>query len=339
MKLKAGQLAAQINKSLAPIYLLTGDEPLQMRECTDLIRAAARQQAYQERIVLHVEAGFDWSYFEAEANSLSLFASRRLLELHFANHTPNDAGTKTLQRYAEQVPPETVLLITADKLDGQKQKTKWFTALEQVGVVVQLWPIELAQLPQWVEQRARALGLKITPTAIELIAERSEGHLLACAQELEKLQLLHPDTVIDMPQVLDAVADSARFEVFGWVETVLKGEAQRSARQLDNLRTEGQEPFFVCWALQQELRTLAQVSFALQHGQTQEQVFKNFRVWSFRQAVVKRALSRFPTLAWQRFLHQSIKIDKMIKGLEKGNPWDELQRLSLFIAGVRVLGR
>lgn len=339
MKLKVGQFAAQVKKSLAPVYILTGDEPLQMRECTDLIRATARQQAYQERIVLHVEASFDWSHFEAEANSLSLFATRRLLELHFANRTPNETGAKILQRYAEQLPAETILLITADKLDGQKQKSKWFTALEQVGVVVQLWPIELAQLPQWVEQRARALGLQTTPAAVELIAERSEGHLLACAQELEKLQLLYPDSVIDVPQVLEAVADSARFEVFGWVETVLKGEAQRSARQLDNLRSEGQDPFFVCWALQQELRTLAQISFALQQGQAQDQVFKSFRVWSFRQAVVKRALSRFPAVAWQRFLRQSIKIDKMVKGLEKGDPWDELQRLSLFIAGVRVFGR
>ncbi|OUD12156.1 DNA polymerase III subunit delta [Thioflexithrix psekupsensis] len=336
MRIKAAQLAAQLKKPFTPIYLILGEEPLQLRESTDLIRSVARQQGYQERVVFYVDTGFDWNQFDAEANSLSLFAQRRILELDFGSRTPNEGAGKILQAYCAHPPAETLLLITVDKLDGQKQKTKWFIELEKIATIVLVSAIEIAQLPQWIAQRMQQAKLQATPEAIELLAERSEGHLLACAQEIEKLALLYPNQSIDTPQVLEAVADSARFEVFGWVESVLKGDAPRSVRQLENLRSEGQDAFFICWALQQELRNLAQISFAIQQGESMDMLFKQFRIWSHRQTLIKQALKRYPTIAWQRFLKQSIKIDKIVKGVEIGDPWDELKRLSLFVSGVRV---
>ncbi len=336
MKLPAPQLAAHLKKNLAPVYLLTGDEPLQMMEYADLIRKTVLQQGFTEKVILTVEAGFDWSSLDAQASSLSLFASRRLLDLRLGDKTFAEAGVKFLVNFLEQPPLDTLLLITADKLDNKQQKAHWFTAIEKHGVIATVQEIEIHELPAWISQRAQNLGLHLSNEAAELIADRSEGHLLACAQELEKLKLLYGEAQVDVTQVLEAVVDNSRFEVFDWVETVLNGDAERSVRQLRNLKEEGIEPILINWALQKEVRSLAQLTLALEHGQRFEQVCKTLFIWGHRQNLLKKASSRLPVQGWQTALKQTVKIDKMIKGVELGDIWNELQRLSLRVAGVTL---
>jgi len=340
MKLKAAQLSNHLKRQgLSPIYLLTGDEPLQMMECADILRSFARQQGFNERVVLTVESKFDWENLEEQADSFSLFANKRLLEIRLGAQSPGKDGAKALIAYSDNPPPDAILLITADKLDASKQKTKWFKILSERGVIIQIWPLNVSDLPGWITQRMRQSGLQASPEAINMIAERAEGHLLACAQEIEKLHLLYGKGQIDTAQVLDAVVDSARFDVFNWVDTVLTGDVPRLVRQLRGLQAEGVEVVFVTWALNKEIRNLCYMTYALQSGQNLAQIFRTYRIWALRQNVISRAINRYSKpRRWRQFLRDTVQIDRMIKGLESGNPWDELQQLSLRIAGVKLFG-
>lgn len=336
MKLKVDQLTHHLQRQgLQSIYLLFGDEPLQIMEGGDKLRSFARKQGFSERTVLSVETGFSWHELREQANSLSLFATKRLIELRLGNKSPGDAGSTALIEYAERPPRDTLLFITADKLDQAKQKSKWFTALEKNGAVIQVYPIETAKLPEWIIQRMTQVGLQASPEAVQMIAERSEGHLLACAQEIEKLVLLYPKERIEINHVLEAVADSARFEIFDWVEVVLGGDIPRCVRQLQGLQREGCEPVLILWALDREIRNLAQMAYAMANGQALEQVFGQFRVWQNRRQVINKALQRHKLLRWHAFLKHSARIDRIIKGAERGNVWDELRSLSLQVAGIR----
>ncbi|MEN8219381.1 MAG: DNA polymerase III subunit delta [Pseudomonadota bacterium] len=337
MRLKYAQLNNHLNRQgLTPLYLLTGDEPLQMMECADTLRAFARKQGFTERVVLTVETGFDWEDLEEQTDSFSLFANKRLLEIRLGNKSPDDKGTKVLIAYSDKPPSNTVLLIIADKVESKKQKNKWFKTLDERGVVIQIWPLNVSDLPGWIVQRMRQYGLQASPDAINMIAERAEGHLLACAQEIEKLHLLYGASYIDTAQVLEAVADSARFEVFNWVESVLAGDVRRCVRQLLGLREVA--PALVLWALNREIRNLCHITYAIVHmGQQQDQLFNNYRIWATRRNAMSRAINRYSQpLSWQRFLRHTARIERMIKGVESGNPWDELQRLSLQMAGVKL---
>ncbi|RKZ35782.1 MAG: DNA polymerase III subunit delta, partial [Gammaproteobacteria bacterium] len=338
MKLKPAQLNYYLKQQgLSAIYLLTGDDPLQMMECADTLRTFARTQGFTERVVLTVETGFDWSSLDQHANTLSLFATKRLLEIRLGNKSPGNEGTKALLAYTNHLPRDTVLLITVAKLDASKQKTKWFKILDQQGIVIQIWPLNLSELPGWISKRLNKHGLQASQEVINIIAERSEGHLLACAQEIEKLHLLYGAGQIDTAQVLDAVADSARFELFNWVDTVLAGNVQRSIRQLGGLQAEGVEPVLVAYALNREIRNLSQITYALKTGKRQEQVFKTYRVWATRKNAVSNAIKRHPQASvWRHFLQEMVQIDRIIKGMGSGNPWTELQRLSLKVAGVKL---
>ncbi len=332
MKIKPNQLNHHL-APLAPIYLLTGDEPLQLKECADMLRIFARKQGFIERTVLTLETGFSWSNLENEANSLSLFATKRLLELRLGNKSPGNEGTKALKAYTDNLPTDTILIITADRLDASKQKTKWFTNLDSYGIVVQIWPIEISQLPNWIAQRMNHYGLQASAEVINMLAERSEGHLLACSQEIEKLHLVYGSSHITTEQVAETVADSSRFEIFNWVDTVLLGNVQRSIRQLHGLRSGGVEVILVAWALDREIRNLSHITYELQKGQRQEQVFKSYRIWQNRKTVISNVIRRHPNpKIWQQFLKRTLQIERIIKGVNNGNAWDELQRLSLQVS-------
>lgn len=337
MKLRAEQLNGQLGKGLAPIYLIHGDEPLQAMEAADAVRAAARDRHYDEREVLNVEPGFDWSALDAAAHSGSLFSSRRLIELRLEDQKPGEAGSKALTGYAARPPADTVLLVLCGKLDAGAQKSRWFGTLDQAGVTVQVWPLDGRRLTGWIETRMRDRGLRPDAEAVRLLAARVEGNLLAAAQEIDKLALLCGVGPVDAEQVLAAVGDSARYSIFELAEAALAARPERVTRIVHGLRAEGVEPVLAAWALAREIRLLDQLHHARAGGGDLASAMRQYKVWDKRKPLLTRALDRLPAPATRRLLVDCARLDRVIKGLEPAAPWDELLLLALALAGRRVL--
>ena len=335
MKIKPEQLEGQLKNGLAPIYIISGDEPLLVQEAADRVRKTAREAGCVERIVMTVEKGFDWNSLAQESGGMSLFAEKRLLELRLPTGKPGDAGGKALRAYAEAPTTDDVLLIVAGKVDTKSQQTKWYKTVEAAGVAIPIWPMAVAQLPAWINQRMKAIRMRPTRDAAQVLAERVEGNLLACTQEIDKLFLIHGAAEIDAEMIADAVANSARFDVFGLVDTALAGNGERVARMMNGLRSEGVEPILVLWALSREIRALASMSFEVARGISPDQVMRNQRVWDKRKPLIKQGLRRSPR-QWWYLLYRAGQVDRMIKGQATGNVWDELLQLGLMMAGIRI---
>lgn len=340
MKLPPAQLGKHLQGSLAPVYVVSGDEHLLCQEACDAIRAACRQQAFSERQVLSVESGFDWGQLLEAGANLSLFAERRLLELRIPSGKPGDKGAAALLHYLARPAEDTVLLISLPKLDGSTQKTKWAKALIDGKDVqfLQVWPVDAAQLPQWIRQRLSQAGLAADQEAVELIAARVEGNLLAAAQEIEKLKLLAEDGRVTADTVQAAVADSARYDVFGLIDAALQGHPEHSLRMLEGLRGEGIEAPVILWALARELRLLANIAQQYAQGVPLECAFSQARppVWDKRRPLVSKALQRHDVAGWQRLLMAAQLIDEQIKGQAEGDPWIGLSNLCLQLSGRRI---
>lgn len=337
MQIRPEQLDPRLQDTLAPVYFISGDEPLRVMEAADAVRQRAREQGYDEREVLSVQAGFEWDSLLSAAGSLSLFSQRRLIDLRMPSGKPGDQGARALRAYAEQPPEDTILLITAGKLEAAARRNKWVQSLDSAGVVVFVWPLDAKQFPAWVKARMQRRGLEPTGEATALLAERVEGNLLACAQEIEKLYLLRGAGPVDADAVIGAVADSARYDVYALVDSALAGDGARSVRILHGLQGEGTAPPVVLWALARDIRQLAAMTAALGSGKSVPQVLKQFRVWQARTTAYSRALGRLSARACGRLLSQCAHIDRVIKGQAAGNPWDELLQLTLMLAGVNAL--
>jgi len=338
MQLKPEQLDAHLRKQLAPIYFISGDEPLRVMEAADAVRAAARRQGYDERDVLMVQAGFDWDSLMSEAGNLSLFSQRRVIDLRLPGGKPGADGSKALRAYAESPPDDTLLLVTAGKLEPSARKGKWVQALDKAGVVVFVWPLKGQEFNAWVAQRMRQRGLQPTAEAVTLLADRVEGNLLACMQEIEKLYLLQGEGEVDAGAILALVADNARYDVFGLVDSALAGEAARSIRMLQGLRAEGIVPQIVLWALSREIRQLAAMTAVLASGQPVQAVLTRYRIWpAERKSMVAAALQRLSVTQCNALLQHCARVDRVSKGQAAGNAWDELLQLTLNLAGNQAL--
>ena len=337
MKLRLDLLPSSLQKSLAPIYMVSGDEPFQVGEACQQIREQARAQGITEREVFHVDRSFDWGELSASAGAMSLFAERKLIELRLPTGKPGDAGARALVAYTEQATAENVLLIVAGKLEAAQQRSKWYKALDSAGVIVPVWPIEQAQLSNWIRQRLQLRGLQPSAEAIQLLAERVEGNLLAADQEMEKLLLQNGPGAVDVDQVMMAVADSARFDAFGMIDAALAGDSKRVCRIMFGLQGEGVEPVALLGAMTYQIRSLCAMARDLSSGGQLEPVLVSHRVWDKRKPLIKAALQRHNLRRWQGFLWRAGEIDRMIKGLSAGTAWDELLQLSLRMAGVAVV--
>ena len=338
MKIKANQLAAHLkNANLSMAYLLIGEEPLQQMECADAIRQTALQAGFNERTVLSVEAHFNWQQLTAAASGLSLFTTKQLIELRFSDKLPDKTASEALAAYFAKPPQDTIFIMSLDKLPATNRKSPWFEVLDKLGIVIEITLPDDQQLPAWLAQRLAQNGIKATPQAIALLAERTEGHLLAAAQEIEKIKLLFPNTPIDESHILEAVADSARFAVFDWLDTVVAGHAAKAARQLHHLRAEGLEAAIMGSLLTREIRTLCQLAYAKQQGQALESLFPRFKIWQpAKKNSVSKAISRHSVAKWQNLVQQTTILDRTLKGMAIGNVWEQLLFLTMQVAGVSL---
>jgi DNA polymerase-3 subunit delta len=329
LKIPLRQLSRQLERALAPAYLIAGDEPFLVDQGLEQIRLAARAAGFTERELHVVERSFRWGELQASSSNLSLFATRRVLELRLASPRPGDEGGNTLCSLVEHPDPDRLLLVSvAAKLD---KRLAWVKAFEEHGVLVEVWPVERGELPEWILARARHLGVELSADAAGLLADRVEGNLLAADQEIRKLALTLPGRAIGEAEILAAVTSSARFDVFRLTDAVLAGDPQRALRVLAGLRDEGVEPTLVSWALCRELTLLARLGYAQAHGENIDNALVRLGVWGRRQPAVKQAVRRFALPRVTQLLNQAAEVDNVIKGASLGRPWEALTALVLAI--------
>lgn len=323
-KLRIDQLNRHLQQELAPAYLISGDETLLVEESSDEIRRCAFKNGYTERERYFVDKQFDWSQLLSASNNLSLFSEKKIIELRLDKPKPGDKGSKAICEYLAKPNPDNCLVIISPKLDAGTGRSKWVKTLEKQGQWLPIWPISSAQLPRWLDQRIKQLGLTADSHSIELLATRIEGNLLAAHQELEKLKLLSVDGHLTPELIAGAVADSARYDVFGLVDKILLGNTREAVKNLHGLKTEGTEPTVILWALAREVRTLLAVMSNLEQGQNFNWAAKQAGIWEKRQGLAQQALRRLDTRQLHRLLRQANTIDKSIKGLHSMKPWDGL---------------
>lgn len=339
MKIYPEKLAAELGRRIAPVYIVSGDEPLLVQESCDAIRAALRQAGFSERDLFYAEGNFDWEQVMFSASSMSLFADKKILEIRMTSGRPGDKAAAALTAFAEHYPADTVMLLVMPRVDAGVQKRKWFISLEAESVWVQVWPIDLRQMPRWIAGRFNRVGLTASPEAVNALIERVEGNLLAAIQEIERLKLVATRSTINLDDILESVADSSRYDVFTLLDAALNQEYQRTLRIVRGLQVEGTELRAIVPMVARELRNLAGMAVSLEQGGSIEDAMQSARVWNKRKSLVAKCLRRHRLAELLVLQSQIARIDKMIKGIVKGDAWALLTDVMLSLAGKPVISR
>jgi DNA polymerase-3 subunit delta len=337
MPLKLDQFDAELAQAreLAPAWLIAGNEPLLVIEASDRLRRRARELGYDEREVLDVESGFDWNDLARAGAALSLFARRRVIDLRLPTGKPGREGSEAIQAYLESPPPDTVLLITANDW-STKHEGAWSQAIDRAGVFVPVWPLKPHELPAFLSRRATAAGLDLTGDAISQLVVRTEGNLLAAAQEIDKLVLLADGQRIDGERLEALVADHARYDVFTLADALLAGDGPRTLRIAAGLKAEGDAvPALISWVAS-TVAQIARAAAAVDAGTPAESALRAEGVWQSKLALFRSALARGNAAFWQARLVQLAEVEKAGKGRADGDPWVLFER---FLAACTVTRR
>lgn len=328
-------LEGALERGLAPVYLISGDEPLLVQEAADAVRAAARAAGVDEREVFHVESGFDWQEMLQSAGSMSLFSSRRLLELRCRSAALGKEGAAAVTDWANAASGDDILMLLMPRIDARSQKAKWYTTLERNGVVLPVWPVGLDEMPRWLGNRLSRAGVKVDAEGMDLLVTRLEGNLLAAAQAVTRLSLAdHPApwSATELQGVLD---DDSRYTPFELADRMLAGDADHAHRILLTLRAEGSEPLALVGVLARELRLLRALRGAHERGRLGAEM-KARRVFQRRQGLLKSAVEKLSMAVLDGSLRDLAVVDQSVKGMLPIDPWDELDRLVLRLAGRRT---
>ncbi len=328
MKVATRQLDASLRKGLAPLYTVHGPEALVALESADRIREAARKAGATEREVFFAEPGVDWNRLGAAAANLSLFASRRLVEIRIPTGKPGTEGSKAIAAWCAKLPDDATTLVLLPELEWQQMKSTWFNALESAGVMVEARAVSRDELPDWLAERLARQGQKASAETLEWLADRVEGNLLAAKQEVEKLSLLLPPGEITLEAIRESVTDVARFERDTLIDAIHAGDGSRIARVVESLEAEGEPAPLLLWTLTEELRFM----MALAANQRPRRFLQPERLAQLQKTARAHGVASF-----DRELLRAHRIDRMIKGVEMGNPWESMIDLALGIAGMPIL--
>ncbi|PIE00858.1 MAG: DNA polymerase III subunit delta [Thiothrix nivea] len=340
MQVRAEQITEHLQHGIKPVYLISGDEPLQVMETADTIREQATASGFSERTILSVDEQFDWSVLAEAGESLSLFSGKQLLDMRLSSCKIGVAGSKAMKHYLDRLPPDKILLIQCPRLEKSCRTAAWVKSIDQVGVQIQIWDLSPAQTQAWVARRMRNAGLQADNEAVRYLTERVEGNLLAAVQEINQLKLLHDGEALTMEKVAASVADSSRYSVFDLTEAILMQDNSRIRHIVQILQEEGTALPLLIWALAELLRQLNTAVFNLQQGQTNQSIL--FKMPKNRQAMFQQAIKRMQGADWALLFRKLALLDQHSKGVgadfsaSESRLWDEVLDVVLRLSGRRT---
>ena len=332
------QLPALLQRSLAPVYLIAGSEHLLVQECRDQVIRAAQAQGFVERSVHEVGRAFDWDQLAQDSAAPSLFSSRRILDIRLPTGKPGTDGSKALVDLTRAAGPDVLLLVSSGDWNTAMRKLKWASELARAGVLVEVWPVKPQQLPAWIRQRMKRAGLDPEPAAVALLAELTEGNLLAAQQEIDKLLLLDHAARVTVDDVSRAVASSARFDSFRLVECALQGQPDECLRVAAGLQRTGVPIQVVTGAMYRELMVADSARSAIGSGESEAAVFGRLRIWPARQGAMHSALGRLSAFHFGEVFRALGLIDRQSKGRAAGDAWQTLDRLLWYLCDPAAVG-
>jgi DNA polymerase-3 subunit delta len=328
MQIRFSQLKDKLSKSSIFPLMVSGDEPYQHMLACDIFRARAKELGFTERKILTIETGFDWSELEHEQSNMSLFGERTLIDLRIPNGKPGATGSKAIINFINNFNDDVMLLVQVPRLDRSGINSAWVKALDKVGGVLRVWPLNEMETRGWIQQKLRATGLTATNDIVQFIAQQVEGNLLAAMQEIDKIALVSEDKNLDLKSMHALLTDSSHYSLNELMDVVLKGDVARIIRIIEGLKKEDVAPSLLLWGLTEQVRKLVETRSGSSNARAnmrQDTLCSLSAVHQQNTDICQQGMdSKIADL-----LKQCARVDRVIKGRAYGDPWHELLQLSI----------
>ncbi len=324
MKVYFRKLPEVLEQSLAPVYLVTGDEPVQMREAAYTIRQRAKREGFDRRELRIIERGFPWEELPTLCGP-SLFGDKTMLDLRLLSGKPDATAKARLKEWCEQVPPDSLVIAQMPRLDNRALNEAWARAIDRVGVIVRIMPLDERETQAWLQKALHWRGLRMGAQEMAFFLSCVEGNLLAAEQEIRKLATLEGEGEISMEQLTAMLGHDARHGVMDLVLATVQGRARRIVEVARNLQMEGADPVATHAMLMLEARQLLALSLKPAGVES---------IFPFtRRDALKKALRDYSTAHFRAILRRFGRLERNVKGQGLESPWEAIQNACLAFSG------
>lgn len=333
------QLTHSLERKLAALYFLVGDDLLLIEESQDAIQQAALKQGFDEKWMLEINPSTDWNALFERVQSMGLFFNKQLIILDLPENL-TALLQKNLLEFVSSLHPEVLPIFRLAKLTKAAEKQTWFIAANQYApeaVFVNCQTPNVEQLPRWVTNRAKSLGLSIDEEAVQLLCYSYENNLLALKQALQLLDLLYADRKLSFARVNAVVEQSSVFTPFQWVDAILAGKGNRARRILAGLKDEDVQPIILVRTLQRDLMTLLELSKPEQPTKLDEPLptaqlrehFDRLKVWQNRRPLFSQIIQRLTYRKLYLFFQELTDVERCAKQEFSDDIWQQLEALTI----------
>lgn len=336
MKINLEQWPRTLSQGLGPAYWISTDEPLLQQEALDLFRLSARNFGFT-REIFDIDTHFNWDIFLEQTQSLSLFSQKQVIECRMTQPKLGDKGVKAMNTYLDQAPPDVSVIIISPKIDSTIQKTQWFTQLSQRLTWLLIWPPQGPAFTQEVKSRLQAAKLTLTPDAIALLVEFTEGNMLALKQAIDHLRLLPcPSGIFDFEICRALLFDGSQCDVYSLVDIALSGDTAKTIRVFHQLIAQDTAPVLMLWAWHQQAKQLYTLRTALDKGTQLADAMSQTYIFANRKPLVQKAVNRLSTLELAQLLSRAAKVDAALKGGGTEDGENTLLDLYISLSGTKL---
>ncbi len=320
MKVYFRKLREALDGPLLPVYLITGDEPVQMRDAARMIRRRAKQEGFDRRELRIIERGFAWEELPTLC-SPSLFGDQAMLDMRVLSGKPDATAKARLKEWCGQAPEGSLITLQVPRLDNRGLNEAWARAIDKVGLIVRIMPLDERETQQWLQGALRRFELEMGVCEVEYFLSCVEGNLLAAEQELQKLHILNGSGPVSLESLQRFLGQDARYEVMDLAMAMLQGRGHRIVGVARNLESEGHDPVATHAMLMREVRQLLALS---------RQPSGLDSIFPFtRRDALKRALNQHSREHFRAILKRFIHLERVVKGQGPESSWPAIQNACL----------
>ena len=323
MKISSNALANHLSKTFHSIYFISGVEDLLIIESLDAIRRAASINDYTDKTTFMVSGKFNWSEIGNSFKNQSLFGGKQFVEIHIPNSKPGKKGSESITNLITNLPEDALLVVVAGKLEKSTKQAKWVKILLKHAIVIDCSKVYLSQFKGWLSNRLKAHDLDIDSDALEMFMVLTEGNLILAKQSIERLLMMEVSGRVTVEDISQCVADGAHFDLFQLTEAAIMRKPERVHRIFERLKSEGAEPVQMLGVLNWEIKNLMDASLDIDNGLSVKQAMKN-NIPSWKQRIAGHYLANQPKEKMDQLVQQACKVDRIVKGVDSGSPWDEI---------------
>lgn len=271
---------------LKPAYLVCGDDDAKI----DAWRARVRRRAEQERGPGGLEI-FDARSSEPAEIVAALSAltfdpgTRYVLVDDVGAWKAAELGP--LESILAEMPPETVLVAIA-RGKALKQLSK---AIEQAGGEVREYAAPKPwELPKWILERGRELGLQVDQEAAKELVGLVGTSQQRLSRELEKLSLgVHPSTNVTPADVELLAAGDTAPQAYDLADALVAGDLKATLSLAEQLESHGERPGRLVFPVVRRLREVHRAASLLDRGMPESKVGEALKAppWLVKKTVAR----------------------------------------------------